>query len=700
MFPSDKQSGSVSKQSETLTAYAQMCQEFVGETRSQLASLTGEIALRNNTINLNDSYIYGDLLARSLNVPVGHDSTPVNWLRRTVEIHRTQTMGSGFTVVSSYHGVDDDAETDPQAKQNAQLLNTKKKAYAGERNKLMSAILRDNGGEALWARMVENASAIGDSVLKTWYDEDSGKLKLEMIEAVEHFYVVWNKSNFREFDFTGYVYQISKQQAVNQFGVPEDIATSPLGMPLAVLSSANTVQYVSTQPMVTVMEVNGRIQGWKSVNGKIKRCAVGDETKMNVVIVGDRVYRTIDDPKYLPKYYIFPNKIIRRRPWGLPDITSSAININQTYIETLSDWRTVASKINFPKWKAFGFGLDVQMPKPKARTTEILPLGEGQDIQPIQNPNSQGGAEVDFTRQLDELKQAYVREVGSSRQLFDLPDSGSANSNQAMMTAMKSISDQVEARRQLWEPIINKVFEDAFEILAMWDDNIKEITKGDDDWYIRVEWPPAMRKDDPAYQTMLLNRFNTGAISIQSMFERFGENPKEEIDRINDEMNTPITAAIHGHMLQLLASLKISGPPTSAPPRINVNLRGDITPEQETNLSVMHQFGDGPIYGPSSGPQGELGIRAIDNAVNDIGGATPSVSGEGYKTGQPNIKGGATLPQGQPGAPTPPTAPQMITPPNGNQPGQQMMSQPGSGQATPNSAAGNVQQVAQRRGKK
>lgn len=165
-------------------------------------------------------------------------------------------------------------------------------------------------------------------------------------------------------------------------------------------------------------------------------------------------------------------------------------------------------------------------------------------------------------------------------------------------------------------------------------------------------------------------------------------------------MNSPITAAIHGHMLQLMASLKISGPPTSAPPKINVNLRGDITPEQETNLSVMHQFGEGPIYGPSSGPQGELGIRAIDNAVNDIGGPTPSVSGEGYKTGQPNIKGGATLPQGQPGAPTPPTAPQMITPPNGNQPGQQMMSQPGLGQATPNSAAGNVQQNLQRRGKK
>lgn len=695
MFPNDKQSETITKRNTKLDAYTKLCQEFVGETRSQLATLTGEIALRNKTVLSNDSYIYGDLLDRSIKVPVGHDFTPVNWLRRTVEIHRTQTMGAGFTVVSSYHGIDDDKDSNPQAKQNNELINSKKKSYASERNKLMTAILRDNGGEALWARMVENASAVGDSVLKAWYDEDSGKYKLEMIEAIEHFYVVWNKSNFREFDFTGYVYQISKQQAVDQFGVPVDIATSPLGMPLAVLSSANTVEYISTQPMVTIMEVNGRIQGWKSVNGKITRCAVGDETKINVVIVGDRVYRVIDDPKYLPKYYIFPNKLIRRRPWGLPDITKGAININQTYIETLSDWRTVASKINFPKWKAFGFGLDVQMPKPKARTTEILPLGEGQDIQPIQNPNSQGGAEVDFTRQLDELKQAYVREVGISRQLFDLPDSNSANSNQAMMTAMKSISDQVEARRQLWEPIINRVFEDAFQILSMWDDNIKEITSGDDDWYLRVEWPPAMRKDDPAYQTMLLNRFNAGAMSVQTMFERFGENPKEEIDRINDEMNSPITAAIHGHMLQLLASLKIAGPPTSAPPKINVNLRGDLTPEQETNLSVMHQFGDGPIYGPSAGPQGELGIRATDNAVNDIGGENPKVTGEGYKTGQPNIAGGQAIQ-----APQAPQAPQMITPPNGNQPGQQMMSQPGSGQATPNSAAGNVQQVAQRRGKK
>jgi len=684
MFP-DK----VLSKSNTETAYDRLCKEFVAATRSQLATLTGEIALRNKVIQQNDAYVYGDLLERSLHVTAGHDFTPVNWLRRVAEIHRTQTMGDGFTVSSSYHGVDVDSAYNPDAKPQLDLINNKKKTYAAARNKLFESIIRDNGGIALFARMVENASVTGNAVLKAWYDDDRGKYCLDMIEAVEHFYVIWNQDNFREYDATGYVYQISKQQAVDQYGVPPTVATSPLGQPLAVLSSANTVNFISTQPMVTIMEINGRIQGWKSVNGRIQRCRVGDETDLNAVIVGDKIYRVIDDPKYLPKYYIFPNKLIRRRPWGLPDITSSAININQTYIETLSDWRTVASKVNFPKWKAFGFGLDVQMPKPKARTVEMIGLGEGQDIRPLENAASQSSGELDFVRQMAELKEAFVRETGISAQLFDMPDAPAANSGQVAMMAMKSISDQVEARRQLWEPIIVRVFNDALDCLAQWDGSIKEIVSGDEDWYTRVSWPPALRKDDPAYQTMVLNRFTVGISSIQSLMEDLGFNAKEEIDRINDEMDNPITAAIHGKMMGLLAEYKIAGPPTSAPPKVNISLRGDLTPEQETNLSVQHAFGDGPIYGPSSGPQGELGIRATDNAVNGVGTDHPMVSGQGYNTGQPVISGGQPTDQ----------APQTLTPTTGNQPGTGLMSAPNSGMATPNSPQGNLKQQSQRRGK-
>lgn len=710
-----------------LTDYDRLCKQFVADVRSQLSTLTGEIALRNKIIQENDAYVYGDLLPRSIKVPIGHDFTPVNWLRRTVEIHRVQTMQDGFAVTSSYHGQDVDNAQDQQAAQAIQLQNEKAKAYAEKRGEIMQGIMRDNGGEALWARLVENASCIGSSVLKGWYDPDKKKYCLDMIEAVEHFYAVWGKNNFREFDMCAYVYQLSKQQAVEQFNVPPTVATSPLGMPLAVLSSANTVEYISTQPMVTVMETNGRVQGWGSRNGILERRDVGKENPINSVIVGDRVKTVNDDPKYMPHFYILPNKLIRRRPWGLPDITKPAININQTYIETLSDWRTVASKVNFPKYKAFGFGLDTQLPKPQPRTTEIIGLGEGQDIQPIQNPNSNSSTELDFERQMAELKEEFVREVGISQQLFDNPDVTS-DSNQAMLTAMKSIGDQVAARRQLWTPIITKVFEDAFDVLSKWDDNIKELIDGDPTWFLRVTWPPALRKDDPAYQTMLLNRLNTSTISIQSFMERVGENGNEEIDRIKDELKDTTLAAIHGKMVQLLAEFQIAGPPSATPPKTNISLSGVLTPEQETNVAAMHGFGNGPIYGPTSGPQGQEGVRANTDLVNQ--GMT---TGPGYQVGEPinfgppgqpqnpnaaelgqpnsasgTAPGSVSVPAGGPGQPQPPATGgatgqpaspgAMQTPTSANQPGQQVASAPGTPAST--SQEGAVAQAAQKRGKR
>lgn len=693
MYPEN----AVESKTSNLTPQAQLHKAFIADAYSQLGVLLGEINLRNAIIQRNDGYVYGDLLRNSLKVEAGHDFTPVNWLRRVCEIHRTQTMGDGFHVTSSYHGVDVDSAFDPSAKPQLDMINNKKKSYAESRNKLFEAIMRDNGGQALFADMVENASAVGDTILKGWYDDDQGKYCLQMVEAVENFYAVWNEDDFRTYDFTGFVYQVSVQKAIDYFGAPATVTTSPLGSPLVILSTANTINYISTQPMVTIAEINGKVRGWKSSNGVVSRCMKGQETEMNVSIVGDMVEHVQDDKKYLPKYYIFPNKHTRRRPWGLPDITPSAIAINQTYIESLSDWRTVESKVNFPKYKGLGFGQDTQLPKPKSRTVEIIGLGEGQDIQPLENPNSSTAAEGDFQRMLQELKEAFVRETGISAQLFELPDAPAINSGQMAMVAMKSISDQVEARRILWEPIIRKVFDDALECLALWDDSIKEIMEGDDDFYTRVEWPPAMRKDDPAFVTMVLNQSISGFQSIQTMFERLGFNAKEEIDRINDEMDNPITAAMHGKLLAMLAEFKIGGPPTSAPPKVSIALRGDLTPEQETNLSVQHAFGDGPIYGPSSGPQGELGLRATDDAVN-----TGRVTGQGYNTGQPVITGGQPVQQpGQAGPantgqPQQGAAPQTITPTTGNQPGQGVMSAPGSGQPTPNSPQGNINQNAQR----
>ena len=215
-----------------------------------------------------------------------------------------------------------------------------------------------------------------------------------------------------------------------------------------------------------------------------------------------------------------------------------------------------------------------------------------------------------------------------------------------------------------------------------------------------------LNKDDPVYHTMLVNRFNQGTISLQSYLEKMGENAKEEIDRFREEMDDPLIASVHGRILQLMAEWKLM-PPGSVPPKLTVNMRADATPEQAANLAAMHGFNNGPIFGPTMGPQGELGIRANDDAANQ-----GMITGQGYSTGQPIIRDqhgqpvnmaapGTSAEPPQPGGPQgggQGANPAPINTQGQNTPGTQAVSAPGSG-ATQVSPQGAANQHAQRKGR-
>jgi hypothetical protein len=685
-------------ESDSTDIYGQLVSEFVGEVRSQFATLTGEIALRNTIIQQNDAYIYGDLLQQSINIPIGHDITPVNWLRRVVEIHAAQLVSDGLHLGSTYTEIDVSTAdpNDPNSLPLIQLHNTKMKANAEWRGKIIDQIMRYNGGASFWNGCAENASAIGDTVIKAWLDLDSGEYKIKEVEAVEHCYALWSADDFRSYDAFAYVYQVSKQRAKDEFDVSANVATSPLGMPLAVLATANTVEYISTQPMVTVMEVAGRIQGWCTYGGVLRRCTLGDENYINAVIVGNVVYQIIDDPIKVPHYYVLPNKRKRRRPWGYSDVTKGAISLNQTYIETWSDWRTLSSKVNFPKNKYFGFPTGKPLPKAKPRSAQDIPLGSGMDIQPLNPPTSAGLGQKDFPTQLEEIKEEFVRETSISNTLFDNPDQP-ANSKQALITAMKSIGDVTDTKRKLWEPIIIKIFEDALTVLAKaFPKSIGQIVNTDVDWHLRMMWPSVLSKDDPTYQAMLLNEFNAGLMSVQTYQEARGRD-KEEIDRIREEMGDKITAAIHGHNFPMISEYLILPPLAQMPPKVAINLRGDLDPNQVADLAAERGVvTDQSPFPDVLGPQGNKGLTDNDQAINAgvTSDSKPPAETALYKNAH-----GQTVPAMQPsdaagGAPAPsggePVAP-------GGTPSAQPASQPGSGQTT-TTPKGKLAQKQQRKG--
>lgn len=617
---------------------------FVSYVRSEFKDLSGEIEERNARIISRDDYIYGDKLEAALDIPIGHDFTPVNWLRRTVEIHKNMFMSRGFQVVSSYDSDDVEAAADDTDRGRIEIENHKRKEYAEQRMKTCDAIIQDNGGYAMWGVLAENASAIGDACLKGWYDEDNKKYILNQIEAVENIYALWSKDDFREYDAIAYVYQVSKQKAISEYGASDDVTTSPLGQPMEVIAASTTTSNTMyTQPMVTIMEITGKICGWGSEKGTLKSVKEGDENELNALIIGSAVKRIIDDPKKIPKYYILPNKRQRRRAWGMSDVSDAAVNINLTYIETLSDWRTVSSKVNFPKYKGFGFGPDTQLPKSEARKVQVLPLADGQDMQLLQQGDTN---QLDFKNQMDELKEQFVRETGISRVLFDDP-SVTFNSNQALLTSMKPTSDIAEAKKQLWTSIITTIFEDALETLAVYEpDTYKDLVDTDDNWTLKVMWPSVMQKEDPIFQNMLLNRFNAGLMSVQTYMEQQGES-KEEIDRLRDEMIDPVTGAILGKQVPLIAQTIINA--------------------ATAELQAWYQ---------ATQPQTQIAQQQADQqALSDAGGqGVPGV----------NDNGGAA-------------APGQVATPVQSQEGQQPISQPGSG-ASATSPEGALAQATQQLG--
>lgn len=576
-------------------SYQNVQKDFVQDVLSILSETKTEVALRNETIETLDSVVYGEGLKQRLKLPVGHDLTEVNWLRRAVEVHTDQFMGNGFQIVSSYNSKDLSMMPDGD-KERGKVENKKAKEYADQRRSLIQNIIDDNGGVVFFKELASNASAIGTSVVKSYYDATQKRWVLSQVESVENFYAIWSSNDFRQVDAVAYVYQISQTTAAKEYGCDENTPTSPLGQPLQYAWST-TSKNISDQKMVTVIEVTGFVKEWAVVKGKLVEAGYGKETELNALIVGDQVKRLIGDPKKLPRYYVLPNKRYRRRPWGVSDITDAAIDINLTYIETLSDWRTVASKVNFPKFKVMGMSPEVQIPKPKPRTIEMIPLSEGQDIDLI----NQGDAnQIDFKAQLEELKEQFVRETAISRVLFSDPTI-TLNSNQALMTSMKPTTDIAVAKKALWAPILTQLFTDALETLAEYDETVKDLVSSDDGWYLKVVWPDYSAKYDPSASSMLINRFNAGLLSVQSYMEQMGES-KEEVDRIEDELGNPATAAIIGKQLPMyVQGIVAPQPPAGAPAPTPMGPGGTPGNSAQISTPANNTPGSGIMSQPGSG---------------------------------------------------------------------------------------------------
>jgi hypothetical protein len=188
----------------------------------------------------------------------------------------------------------------------------------------------------------------------------------------------------------------------------------------------------------------------------------------------------------------------------------------------------------------------------------------------------------------------------------------SFESNQALMTGMKSTIDIAEDKQTRWKETLVELFEDILEDLKEIDKNIAKMIG--EDVIIDVEWPSVLRKEDAAYNATLLNDVRAGLISVETYLEKKGySNVSEEIDRIKNNMQDPILGAILSANLRMVNQLAIQ--------------------EGQQPQQGMHQMPDGsmmpdsqmPTNAPLTVDQNQQGTQPMSMA----GSGAPAVSPEG-----------------------------------------------------------------------
>lgn len=683
-------------------------EQIVSKVKASITPYQTEISIRNNYIAERDGYIYGDDLIGRIDLTDAMDITRYNWLARAVDIHTVGLMGRSFQVFSTYDKKDLSIAKDigdEQQLKTDHLLNKTLKSNADARRDLVASIIRENGDDDTFLGASEQASAYGFVVFKSWPDLENKAWRYEALENPENFVALWSDQNFRQRDADVYVHQISPLSANQLYGqYLEDGETFSLSQAIDTLSPIAQPAEKGEKTLVTVMEYTGYlagIGGSRTLSKKQKdaydgegadskfpepedyliEVDPGEETRINLLIVGDKLVRVMTKEEELPKYYIIHNKKRPKRPWGVSDISKEAIDINITFLERMSNWNTIIDRVGFPKYIGKGFD-GTNLPHPRPRVVEVLPVSETQDIALLGAPNYA----ADFAQVIDKLEVEFVRSVSISRVLFDDP-SLAANSNQALTTLMKGMTDTVERKQKIWQSQLRDMFEDMLRTAGKLWKEVGDLMDEDDNWHLSIKWPSVLRKDDSVYLQNLINRYNTGSMSLDTLLEEFGvDNVGEEIDRIRDNYQDPLIAAIMSRQTALIAQQLLQPPAPEGPktPDIKVSLRGDLTPNQEANLAAQNGFLEGP-YPASAGPQGNEGNASNTNVTN-----TGYIEGDQNKAGF----GLQVAPDGSPAASTP-AAPQ--TTPDANQPGTGIMSQPGSG-ATPVSAEGANAMVNQNKG--
>ena len=441
----------------------------------------------------------------------------------------------------------------PRVTNHPDIVTDEMRARAEAAEKMMLRFLDLSGWDVWLTDSTKIKAMYGKTVWKVFWNKPDLRPDVIVLENPANLRIGWGSSDFRVMDWTIYEYSISPLEAMRRF--PKiTITPTPGQRPLSVMRVGDHADPIgSIANPITDPKSQARPSRWMPSDYEQKqvRCWdywYKDETGSikNALFVEGVLTDSPSAHDYLPDlpYIVVEHGHEPGTPEGL-SLVEDLIDIQIEINRALSHWsQLVADEID-PAWQV---DADSIPPGMVPKGGEILPVGEGHQIRPLEKPVNQ----FPIQQLLAELYKTFHFVSGLSEILFSLPP-GAQTAGRALAIQIESSANRIDPRRR-------RLYRGLYELLIFWGFMIEKINpqvefadpetgesrsrglaeavKGMTRWkFVAPEITP---RDVIEQTTNVVNKLTAKLVSLEDGMDELGyDSPLEMIKKIMSERTNP-----------------------------------------------------------------------------------------------------------------------------------------------------------------
>lgn len=439
---------------------------------------------------------------------------------------------------------------------------------ATERERLFFRWWEENDMDLLLQDACTLKSLYGHTAAKIYWDPIAKLPRISIIEAPENLYIGFGSSDFRRIDWALYVYGLSPQAAMEEFG----IATIPVrdGGKMHLYTSSTTHE----DPLANVYRNNlernpqrNRSQyelqqvevydyWYKKPQGPGKPSIV-----CNAIFVGNTMVKNEEHPEYggtIP-YLVLQNSRIPGSPYGKPELYDVEQLLREKDERMSAQAQMIASTVGGQMWQLVGPEAPDEVP-PNAipKPNRIATPGPGNEIRSI-SPFIPEFQVEDFNRRLDR-EIAVV--TGLNDLLLGLAPSSVLGSSRAIASLVANYEQRIAPKRALFYTWIKQVWEMTGRLWSEKDGDVQFILANE--FRLEITPPELTPRDTLELAQTAINLVQNRVWSAERAMDRVGvDDPEGEKDVIRSEQTdatlNPAAVMTMANLMSQFQQLQMQG---------------------------------------------------------------------------------------------------------------------------------------------